>query len=140
MATTREVSVASTIVDEHKRIVALLQELEKAREYKPLSHCVRELGELLGPHFAREEGEGGFFEEVLEERPEFEHKLKLLHRAHEGMLKTLADLDSAVSEVGRKLDEIDQAKTDLIMRLRSHEAVERKLISDVYMQDDGLGD
>ena len=133
-------SEVATIASEHARIVELIGQLDEGTDWRSMRRAVDALSELIPKHFRDEEAEGGFFSQVLEERPEFKHKLDLLHEAHEGMLVLLAKLHDSLADVARQLEAVEVLKTDLIVRIRAHESVEGKLISDVYMQDEGQGE
>jgi hypothetical protein len=136
------------VLEEHRRLVGRIQELESWLERTDrspawaakLSSMLLEVAERLREHFGGE-AESSVFVALSEEHPRFSTKITQLIGEHPRILRLFgAAADRAASLVAGSTPEYDalsaQARAAVAM-LRRHEAEENEMIMNAYWDDLG---
>ncbi|MCA9102220.1 MAG: hemerythrin domain-containing protein [Pirellulales bacterium] len=95
----------------------------------------------LKNHFAAEEGDGAFFDEIVSQAPRLSGRADKLRAEHDAMLKLIDELEDDL-----KLEEfvpwasIDAQLSNLAETLFRHEAEERELVQIAFTEDVGNKD
>ena len=129
----------ASIVETHTGLKALLHQIETCQDAGVCAALLGTLAGQLSHHFAEEEGEGGFFDRILDETPRFQRRVEALraeHREIGGLVGML--IGRAVSGVGR--NSVLAEAASLAARLRRHEAEESDLMMECCLVDVGAGD
>lgn len=104
---------------------------------------LRDFKNQLLKHFELEE-EGGFNEELIHAAPEHHNRVRQLEDEHKQIISTLekivADLKQMDPTSFHEAPAIRERVLNLLKLLRAHEAAERQLIQDAYLQDFGAAD
>ena len=131
------------ILEQHASIVTHLERLETlvedhrsrlrpAQKRQLLRQHLAALREVLVPHFAAEE-EGGYLHEIVEARPDLEHRTASLGAQHGEILDHIGLTLGSVADKG--LPSLFEDAKGTIERLRAHEAAERALIQDAALRE-----
>jgi hypothetical protein len=100
-----------------------------------------DLRSFLLRHFAREEGQGGFFEMVLTHAGRYQSKVELLRQEHGEAIERIDALLGVLKRCPTSVPEAGIRQTaELLAMLRTHETVENELLQDVMIDDVGVGD
>ena len=101
---------------------------------------LRDFQSSLLKHFDLEE-EGDFMEEILSIAPQFRDRIERLEEEHTEIISDLngilADLKKFSDRDFPQLVGIRKRVGEIFTTLHSHEAAERELMQDVYLQDHG---
>ncbi len=129
------------ISDQHKDIRDVLTTLDQTSQLSDVLVLLRELKEVLIPHFAEEERPGGLYETVLTGAPRNAGQLDRLLAEHRELLVELEGLIEQIQLclAGPVAEAITRART-LQARLRAHEESEGSIVADALYQDLGVGD
>jgi len=104
---------------------------------------LRDFRNELLKHFELEE-HGGFTEEIIEVAPQYHKRIKQLENEHQEIINTLDTIIEDVKKLrAHEVDQFDGIKNrlhDLLSAINTHEASERELIQDAYLQDFGAAD
>lgn len=121
----------------HRGLFSLLHQLQLANAPARRHDVLSNLAQVLRDHFAHEEREGGFFDEVTAASSRSEAVLDALRSDHQRLLVEVAALTDAVS-VGAMSDtalseRLERFRDDL----RDHEETERRLLREVVQAGRG---
>lgn len=118
------------LADEHRRIMTLVERLERHRGLTDLPTLLEELHELLVDHFAHEQFPGGLYEALGAFDSAYHEELRLLVREHCELLSyTRGVLErSRVAVAADAMPLLHEVGT-VIARLREHEHREHALTS-----------
>ena len=135
------------IADDHRHLRARLQQLQQTLAGAGLSNSqaeqeLRQLERELDEHFAAEEL-GGFFAQILADRPEFGQRVQRLVDQHREFRATIRILRStcrlACVESGVRAGWL-AAFDDFERCFANHERAEHELLFDAIERDLGAGD
>jgi hypothetical protein len=144
-------TVVDRIRDEHKRIFALIHELEATFGARTdldewiatVTHRLVDLGELLAPHF-RFERDSALYSDAPTRAPHLATRLDRLLGQHATFL---TELGSILALARGTLDPDEELRKRLTTRIaalfaemRQHEAAETELLGDAFQDDLGVGD
>jgi hypothetical protein len=142
MATPAEIRVQHDAVLTHvDRLERLLhgeaRGLPNARARMLVRQHLDALHAVLVDHFAAEE-DGGYMSEVLRPRPDLAARASVIVAQHGAILHAFETTRAMAPHTS--LSVLGEAVDALLLRLRKHEAAERRLVEDAVMQDLGNGD
>ncbi len=128
------------VIDDHRKIKALIDQLEHTSDLRLLVPSLQELELLLVEHFEEEEAPDGF-PQILETAPHHARTLERLFEEHKKILVTLQDITAnALACLNGPLAAVRQDVATLCGTLRTHESKETELLTDSVYQDIGSGD
>lgn len=153
MAEERMLPYIRQVEHEHRELESLLRRLDDAllqgasegwnlRATERALELLIALQDHLKYHFAQEEA-GGYLEEALSVAPRFSHQADQLLRQHPMLAAMIAD---AIDEARRHLDDpphwlmIEAAITEMLKKLKAHEAGENRILEEAFNTDLGLAD
>lgn len=132
------------IEEDHSGVRSRIEEIEAARTRAGLGSALDGLPEQLRQHFALEESEGGYFEDVARRQPAISPQLQRLREDHRAMLEQLDELCRQLADRARSNEpeedippHLHGAVTEWVEKLRSHEIDESRIIADVYYTEEG---
>jgi hemerythrin len=138
---TREGLTARDLEVDHKFLKKMLSWLLNAEDEASAAALLDDLLEYMPTHFAMEEADGGFFEQVLAKAPRHQASVERLQKEHATLL---AQLDAARGAIEKPYGAITEALTaklkELHETLLEHEGLEAQLLQDAYERDIGEGD
>ena len=123
--------------EQHSEIRKLTEDLVRGRSTNDTRELIARLDALLTRHFALEESDG-YFAEELAIAPQLAHAAAGLLKEHQEILARVKQV-GASSRAGSATDSLDQEVRDLVQQLNDHEAAENRLVQKVYLQDQGGG-
>lgn len=99
------------------------------------------LHESLRRLFALEEGEGGFFAEIVDRRPDQAARIEELRRQHLSILRQMEGLIERV-EGNASCEDAALAKNlvAFLESLRTQRSIERSLLQGTFLVDEGVAD
>ena len=121
----------------HRMLVGLLRELEETTDPVRIRELVGTLDRDMPGHFADEVAPGGLFEALATRRPASESILKCLRQDHREILGMLRSLHRRLEEMDPDDAGILEDKRAFVLRIRSHEQRENRLVTDTYLLDEG---
>jgi hemerythrin HHE cation binding domain-containing protein len=134
-------SVANIVVEQHRRMREVAQEIQETQDLDHLWRRLREYRALLQEHFGTEEAPDGFFEAVRTAAPCHPVAIDALKREHE---KFLAHTDGIAQRIRACLEttvaELVSDVHRLMRGVRDHEARENAMLMDIVYTDLGHGD
>ena len=149
---TREVEPSGATLDEQRRCMQVVSELEACIDEQPgdtgrwVSRLVEHLPALartMRNRFEEEKSER-LYSELSRRRPQIVTRLEDLKAEHPRMLTEIDNIVDVVSGMRDvELDELRELNARiqlLVAQFRRHEAVENELIHEVYWNDIGAGD
>lgn len=145
---TLPVTVLNDIHDEHERLDLFFSEIKQALAHSELPRphvaagLMAELVTLLQTHFAHEE-EGGYFTELVEERPRLTETVERLRQQHRTMLVTVRTIHSRLTHVADCGQCDPNIRGDFLKFVRQcdeHQHEENGLVQKAYCQDIGTSD
>lgn len=149
-----KIEISQKIEQEHQNLradISLLEdEVNKHVEKEQLTSWkldimgrLRDFQNHLSKHFDLEE-EGGFMDEISNIAPQHQDKIDQLENEHKQITH---DLDAVIEDLKQlhqgdfgQLTGIRERILGIFTNLHTHEALERELMQDVYLQDTGAGD
>ena len=134
----------SGIEEDHASVRASLAEIGAAKTSSDLRAALGPLPQQLRRHFAREESQKGFFDDVRTRKPGLSSQLERFQKQHSVLLEQVDELCRSLedrSEGDSPDDAIpsrtQQTLTHWLEMLRTHEREEAAVINDVYYTDEG---
>lgn len=134
---------ADRIIDEHRRVRAMLVELEQSAGVHGALAALDELAPLLKVHFVTEEQEQEGLHRVIADRAPWQSaRLDALFEEHRQLLEMVTGLRAKAGELGAdgNYAELAPAVVEFLNALRKHEAAETELLSDTMTTDYGAGE
>lgn len=117
--------VHAELAAEHREIGALIAELGRTKQPKPLVDLLEVLHGKLAAHFAREQGSGGYYDVVGMAAPRFTEQVRELTMDHARILSAVQDtIDRARKTGTTDLDELLLFTRELEVWLTNHEVRE----------------
>jgi hypothetical protein len=138
---TRHLSTRDAILEEHATLRAIVKELRHATELAILKNRLEALAEILPVHFAREEGDAGLTDIVVDRAPWHLPHVEEALDEHGVLLARVGGLLTRVNELleittpGLLAD-----AAALAASLAHHEEVETDILCDAFEIDTGGGD
>lgn len=130
-------AVWTRIENFHRMMVGLLQELETSTDPARVRELVDTLDRSLAGHFEDEVAPGGLFDDLGARRPASESTLEFLRKDHGEILEMVSALNRRLQELDPADPRIQQSRRAFLEKIRSHELIENRLVSDTYMLDEG---
>jgi hypothetical protein len=126
------------IEEEHRRLRELLRALTRTRHLERIDALLTELSELLGAHFAGEEGPEGLHDIVstyaAHRLPDVQRLFAEHREIQEGLERLRCEVAACIAGPARAIHERSAA---LVEQLRRHEAVEDDLFGESFYLDIG---
>lgn len=123
----------------HDRVQRLVHDLSSERDPDRIKGLLVALETLLSKHFEEETAPGGWFDEMLEQRPSNAHQLESLKAEHAAILRQLDGLVVSINALLEKRERIHRAKAGLVELIGSHIQAEHRLCLDTELIDYGGG-
>lgn len=146
-ATMVDVATYRELLDQHEALMKALQRLETVLDAPREEHhpgarprVVLDLEAVrarLADHFAAEE-DGGYFAELLADRPDLRARARVVAAQHGEITRALDDV--LAREATLDLAALDQPARAVVALVRRHEAEERRLVEDAVQQEVGTPD
>jgi hypothetical protein len=139
---TAAASLHQVAIDHHQLhdLVGQLSFALRGQQYHTadLARLFHELELLLIEHFAREE-RGGYFEGIIEARPNLKSRVDALIVQHARMLQAVCEMQSRLGQRQLYLpsQEMARAFDEFLGDFEAHEAEENDLVQDAHLQDLG---
>ena len=140
-------STLERVEREHRQIVNFyLKELAAAQEPSRLRELLDPLPEMLGKHFADEEGPDGLYDGLRAIQPTLDSELKSLRGEHREVLKAVKALRQQVREIDQleraeeqreRLGQIREEMSAFMEMVRRDERTETRLVADTYYLEEG---
>ena len=119
----------------HLAIPELLERLESDRRLDDVAAELTLLGPLLREHFAEEEDEGGYFDELQAAMPSACDTLNRLRVEHAEILQQIESLQRLVGDGQERVDTIHADVRALAATIREHHRAEEALLQEAYLRD-----
>lgn len=129
-------SMRERVRREHQHLHRLTVTIVETTDLASLPALLREFRETLVAHHALDEADDGLFDSIRAEAPHLSHRVAEMQREHAEFVARLDELLPGASDQTSR-DETHRAVTELIERMREHDAEENALLLDSVETDIG---
>lgn len=128
------------ILEEHRQIKELIHRIEHTPDLSELGSGLEQLKPLFERHFAREESLDGLHSNIRDRAPEHAGTIERLKQEHGELLADVSALHRQVAACLEGRMRIETSCSELLRKIREHEARENEVFLDAICIDLGQGD
>lgn len=128
------------IQEEHRQIRELIHRIEHTPDLSDLASGLEQLQPLFERHFAREESLDGLHHNIRDRAPQHARIIDQLKEEHGELLAGVSSLRSQVAACLEGRSQIEAACSELLRKIKEHEARENEVFLDAICTDLGQGD
>jgi multidrug resistance efflux pump len=128
------------IREEHRQIKELTHRIEHTPDLAELGSGLEELAPLFERHFAREESLDGLHSNIRDRAPQHAAAIDRLKEEHGELLSDVSTLRAQVAACLQGRNQIEASCSELVRKIKEHEARENEVFLDAICTDLGTGD